>query len=32
MTDNQLNLAIRLGLFALIVIVANYYKYTGATA
>lgn len=30
MTDNQLNLAIRLGLFALIVIVANYYAMTGA--
>jgi len=32
MTDNQLNLAIRLSLFALIVIVANYYKYTGGAS
>lgn len=32
MTDNQLNLAIRLGLFALIAIVANYYKYVGGAA
>ena len=30
MTDNQLNLAIRLGLFALIVITANLYAMTGA--
>jgi hypothetical protein len=32
MTDTQFNLAIRLGLFALIVIVANYYKYTGGAS
>jgi hypothetical protein len=30
MTDNQFNLAIRLGLFALIVIVANVYARMGA--
>jgi hypothetical protein len=30
MTDNQFNLAIRLGLFALIVITANLYAMTGA--
>jgi len=30
MTDTQIHLAIRLGLFALIVIVANLYAMTGA--
>jgi hypothetical protein len=30
MTDTQIHLAIRLGLFALIVITANYYAMTGA--
>ena len=32
MFDNHLNLAIRLGLFALIVIVAHYYKYVGGAS
>lgn len=31
MTDTQIHLAIRLGLFALIVITANLYAMTGAT-